>query len=253
MKRERRTMMEKKVLAILVMFIGITLSFTGWGKTEELTANGDILQRIINLVVEDNPAVQSQRSLLEQIQALPNPGKGLDFEVSLRGGMATYVDENDREIWAGPSASVGLEIPLFSSSGRKNRIMTRLTYAKELEKAKQDYLALKNSIISELLNKLKKLFVLLNEKKKLEELKSFLSSNTEAVREQVKTGVIKANDLWELTERIMDTETNIYNRSSELELLKREIAINLGGEKSGRLRQMLEELSIKYIEERHLE
>ncbi|MQY70217.1 MAG: hypothetical protein GH145_05085, partial [Firmicutes bacterium] len=108
-------MMEKKVLAILVMFIGITLSFTGWGKTEELTANGDILQRIINLVVEDNPAVQSQRSLLEQIQALPNPGKGLDFEVSLRGGMATYVDENDREIWAGPSASVGLEIPLFSS------------------------------------------------------------------------------------------------------------------------------------------
>ncbi|GAI93546.1 unnamed protein product, partial [marine sediment metagenome] len=39
--------------------------------------------------------------------------------------------------------------------------------------------------------------------------------------------MIKANDLWELTERIMDTETNIYNRSSELELLKREIAINL--------------------------
>jgi len=131
--------------------------------------------------------------------------------------------------------------------------MARLTYAKELEKAKQDYLALKNSIISELLSKLKKLFALLNEKKKLEELKSFLSSNTEAVREQVKTGVIKANDLWELTERIMDTETNIYNRSSELELLKREIAINLGGEKSEELRQMLEEISVKYIEEKHLE
>jgi len=246
-------MIRKKVPAIFLVLIGITFSFAGWGKTEELTANGDILQRIINLVVEDNPTLQSQRSLLEQIQALPNPGKGLDFEVSLRGGMATYVDEDDREIWAGPSAGVGLEIPLFSSSRLKDRIMARLTYAKELEKAKQDYLALKNSIISELLSKLKKLFQLENEKKKLEELKSFLISNTETLREQVETGVIKANDLWELTERIMDTETNIYNRSSELELLKREIAINLGGEKSEELRQMLEEISVKYIEEKHLE
>ena len=246
-------MIRKKVPAIFLVLIGITFSFAGWGKTGELTANGDILQRIINLVVEDNPTLQSQRSLLEQIQALPNPGKGLDFEVSLRGGMATYVDEDDREIWAGPSAGVGLEIPLFSSSRRKDRIMARLTYAKELEKAKQDYLALKNSIISELLSKLKKLFQLENEKKKLEELKSFLISNTETLREQVETGVMKANDLWELTERIMDTETNIYNRSSELELLKREIAINLGGEKSEELRQMLEEISVKYIEEKHLE
>jgi len=245
--------MEKKVLAILVMFIGITLSFAGWGKTEELIPKGDILQEIIDLVMESNPTLESQRSFLEQIQALPNPGKGLDFEVSLRGGMATYVDENDREIWAGPSASVGLEIPLFSSSGRKNRIMARLTYAKELEKARQDYLALKNSIVSELLAKLKKLFQLSNDKKKLEELKSFLSSNIESLRHQVKTGVIKAVDLWELTERIMDTETEIYNRSSELEILKEEIAINLGGEKSSQLWQMLEQLSVKDSEEKRLE
>ncbi|GAH51769.1 unnamed protein product, partial [marine sediment metagenome] len=51
-------------------------------------------------------------------------------------------------------------------------------------------------------------------------------------------------------ERIMDTETKIYNRSSELEILKREIAINLGGEKSEELRQMLEQLSVKYMVEK---
>ncbi|GAI01906.1 unnamed protein product, partial [marine sediment metagenome] len=73
--------------------------------------------------------------------------------------------------------------------------MSRLTYAKELEKARQDYLALKNSIVSELLTKLERLFQLENEKKKLEELKSFLSSNIESLRHQVKTGVIKAVDL----------------------------------------------------------
>ena len=148
---------------------------------------------------------------------------------------------------------MSLEIPLFSSSRRKDRIMDRLTYAKELEKAKQDYLRLKNSIISELLTNLNKLLQLENEKKKLKQLRFFLSANTESLKEQVKAGVVKASDLWELSERIMDTETKIYNLSSELEILKREIAINLGGKKSGQLRQMLEELSVEYIGERHLE
>ncbi len=238
-------MIRKKVPVIFLVLMGVTLSFAAWGKTEELTTNGDILQETINLVVENNPTLQSQRSLLEQIQALPDPGKGLDFQLSLRGGMATYADEDDQEIWIGPTGGVGLEIPLFSSSRRKERIMDRLTYAKEVEKAKQDYLRLKNSIISELLAKLNKMFGLQNEKKKLEELRFFLSSNIESLKQQVKAGVIKAADLWEITERIMDIETKIYNRSTELEILKREIAINLGGEKSKELRQMLEQLSVK--------
>lgn len=238
--------MKKKALAIFLVLIGVTLSLPVSGKTEELIPNVDILQQIIDLVVKNNRILESQRSFLEQIQALPNPGKGYDFQLSLRGGIATYADENNREIWIGPTGGVGLEIPLFSSSRRKDRIMASLTYIKELEKAKQDYLRLENSIISELLAKLKKLFQLENEKKKLEELKSFLSSNTESLKQQVKTGVIKASDLWELTERIMDTEEKIYSRSSDLEILRREIAINLGGEKSEELRQMLEEIGAKY-------
>ena len=44
-----------------------------------------------------------------------------------------------------------------------------------------------------------------------------------------------------------------YNRSSKLEILKREIAINLGGKKSEELRQILEELSVEYTEEKYLE
>ncbi len=246
-------MIGKKPMAIFLVSMGITFSFAAWGKTEELISKEDILQEAIDLVVENNPTLQSQRSLLEQIQALPNPGKGLDLQFSLRGGIATYADEDDQEIWIGPTGGVGLEIPLFSSSRRKERIMARLTYAKELEKAKQDYLRLKNSVISELLTKLNKMFGLQNEKKKLEELRFFLSSNTESLKQQVKAGVIKPSDLWELTERIMDTEAKIYNRSTELEILKREIAINLGGEKSGQLRQILDELTVKYMEERHLE
>jgi hypothetical protein len=246
-------MMKKNVLVVFLVLMGITFSLAGSAKAEKFTPKGDMLQEIIDLVVENNPTLQSQKSLLEQIQALPDPGKGFDFQLNVRGGVIAYTDENSQEIWAGPTGGVVMEIPLFSSSRRRERIMSRLTYAKELEKARQDYLALKNSIVSELLAKLKKLFQLSNDKKKLEELKSFLSSNIESLGHQVKTGVIKAVDLWELTERIMDTETEIYHRSDELEILKEEIAINLGGKKSEQLRQMLEQLSLKHGEEKRLE
>jgi len=242
-----------KIVSILLLWAGVTLAFTEYGGAQELTENVDSLDQIIDLVVENNPTLQSQKSLLDQIQALPDPGKGFDFQLNVRGGVTTYADENNQEIWTGPTGGVVMEIPLFSSSRRRESIMSRLTYAKELEKARQDYLALKNSIVSELLAKLKKLFQLSNDKKKLEELKSFLSSNIESLRHRVKTGVIKAVDLWELTERIMDTETEIYHRSSELEILRREIAINLGGKKSEQLRQMLEQLSLKHGEEKRLE
>ena len=245
--------MKKNVLVVFLVLMGITFSFAGSAKAEKLTPKGDMLQEIIDLVVENNPTLQSQKSLLDQIQALPDPGKGFDFQLNVRGGVTAYVDENNQEIWAGPTGGVVLEIPLFSSSSRRERIMSRLTYAKELEKARQDYLALKNSIVSELLTKLKKLFQLENEKKKLEKLKSFLSSNSESLEQQAKTGVIKAADLWQLSERIMDIETKIYNQSSELEILRREIAINLGGEKSSQLWQMLEQLSVKDSEEKRLE
>jgi outer membrane protein TolC len=246
-------MMKKNVLVVFLVLMGITFSFAGSAKAEKLTPKGDMLQEIIDLVVENNPTLQSQKSLLDQIQALPDPGKGFDFQLNVRGGVTAYVDEYSQEIWVGPTGGVVMEIPLFNSSRRRERIMSRLTYAKELEKARQDYLALKNSIVSELLTKLKKLFQLENEKKKLEQLKSFLSSNSESLEQQAKTGVIKAADLWQLSERIMDIETKIYNQSSELEILRREIAINLGGEKSSQLWQMLEQLSVKDSEEKRLE
>ncbi len=246
-------MIIKKALAIFLVLTGATLFFVACGNAQGSAADGDLLQQIIDLVVENNPTLQSQRRLLDQIQALPDPGKGIDIQLSVRGGLTTYADENDQAIWFGPTGGVGLEIPLFSSSRRRERIMDQITYAKEVEEAKQDYFDLKNSIVSELLRKLRQVSGLQNEKRKLEELTSFLASNVKSLKQQVKTGVIKAADLWELTERIMDTEASIYNQSTELNVLRREIAINFGGEKSVQLRQMLEQLSVKHTEEKYLE
>ena len=246
-------MITKKVLIILLVVMGATLFLVACGNAQGSAADGDLFEQIVDLVVENNPTLQSQRRLLDQIQALPDPGKGLDLQLSVRGGLTTYADEDDQAIWLGPTGGVGLEIPLFSPSRRRERIMDQITYAKEVEEAKQDYFNLKNSIVSELLRKLRQVSGLQNEKRKLEELTYFLASNVESLKQQVKTGVIKAADLWELTERIMDTEANIYNQSTELNVLRREIAINFAGEKSVELRRLLEQLSVKLMEEEYLE
>jgi len=237
----------KKIVSILLLWAGVTLAFTEYGGAQELTENVDSLDQIIDLVVENNPTLQSQKSLLDQIQALPDPGKGFDFQLNVRGGMTTYADENNQEIWTGPTGGVVMEIPLFSSSRRRESIMSRLTYAKELEKARQDYFDLKSSIISELLSKINELRNIRSEKEKLQKLRLFFNSNVESLRQQVKNGLTRPTELWELTERIMDTETKIQNLSMEFSALRREIAINFGGERSKELGEMLEALSLEHV------
>jgi len=236
-----------KIVTILLLWAGVTLAFIEYGSTQELTGNVDSLDQIINLVVESNPILQSQRRLVKQIEDLPDPGRGFDLQLSLNGEMGTRRDESTGELRITPAAGVSLEIPLFNSSRRRELIKDQLTYFKELEKARQDYFDLKSSIISELLSKINELRDIRSEKEKLQKLRLFLNSNVESLRQQVKSGLIKPTELWELTERIMDTETKIQNLSTELSALRREIVINFGGERSKELGGMLEVLSLEQV------
>jgi len=247
----------KRVLIILSL-IGLTLppsialgeeemfispSIT-WKEIKEPALKKDALQQIIDFVLENNSLLKSQRKLLQKIEGLPDPGKGFDLNFNLKGGASPYVDEETKESTIVPTWSVGLEIPLFDSSKRKERIMDQLSYAKEVEKARQDYIRLKNSVTSELLTQLNKLSQLQNEKKNQEELKSFLILNEKSLKERVKAGLAETNDLWELSEKIMNLNTKIYNLSNELKILKREIAITMGGEKWSELKAMLDKLNL---------
>lgn len=237
----------KKIVSILLLWAGVTLAFTEYGGAQELTENVDSLDQIINLVVENNPILQSQRRLVEQIEDLPSPRGGFDLQLSLNGEMGTRSDDTAGELRIAPAAGVSLEIPLFNSSKRRELIKDQLSYIKELEKARQDYFDLKSSIISELLSKINELRDIRSEKEKLQKLRLFFNSNVESLRQQVKNGLTRPTELWELTERIMDTETKIQNLSMELSALRREIAINFGGERSKELGEMLEALSLEHV------
>jgi len=257
MNSQKKMTSAKRVLIVLSL-IGLTLppsialgeeeifispSIT-WRNIEEPALKEDALQQIIDFVLENNSLLKSQRKLLQKIEGLPNPGKGFDLNFNLRGGVAPYIDEETKQTTIVPTWGATLEIPLFDSSKRKERIMDQLTYTKEVEKARQDYIRLKNSITSELLTQLNKLSQLQNEKKNQEELKSFLILNEKSLKERVKAGLAETNDLWELSEKIMNLNTKISNLSNELKILKREIAITMGGEKWSELKAMLDDLKL---------
>ncbi len=228
----------RNLLFLLIIFI---FSIPAWAQSTENLPKRDFLQQVIELVLESNPILQSQRNIIEEIQALPKPG-GLNVQLTLIGGASTQIDEDTAEIYAAPSTGIKLEIPLFSSSRRREVLADRLILTKELEKAKQEYYRLKDSIISGLLGQLDKLSQLRNERENLEELKSFLSSRTEALKNQVKAGVAEPTDLWEIAERVMNINIRIQDISSELKNLKRGIALSLGGEKWPELLEMLEQV-----------
>lgn len=199
----------------------------------------DSLQRVITLVVENHPLLESQRSIMEEIEKLPKAG-GLDTELSLKASAGARQDEDTGEILPASYGGLELKIPLFSASRGETRAKETLATFKDLEKAKQDYIQLKSSIISELLTKVTKLHELNNEKENLGELKALLSHNAVALEKQVEAGLAGFSDLWDIRERIMKTRTRLQNISMESKALRREIALNFGGERWEDLLEMLD-------------
>lgn len=199
-----------------------------------------LLQELVELVVENNPVLQSQRRLIKEIESLPFPSGTWDLNLTLSGGVTRDVLTGGGEIV--PVGMVGLSFPLYSPSKKRELLQEKLTRKKELEEAKQKYIELKNSIVSDLLNKITKMSHLQNERKNLVRLKSYLEENIEVVREGVKTGAEKINVLWTLKERIMNLETKINNLSYEVEILKWKTAVTLGGERWQKLLGRLEKL-----------
>ena len=202
----------------------------------------DYLQEMIELVVEANPTLQSQRNLIKEIETISEPVKGPDLALSLKTGAAAKSADEWFETVA-PTASVELIVPLYSSEKRRKTALDKLSVQKDLSGAWQDYYKLKNSVISDLLTKVDKLSSLKNELDGQKKLLSLLQYNLEAFRKQVEAGVARPSDLWAISERIMIIEeTKIQNLSSQLATLKREVAVNLAGARWLELLEMLNQI-----------
>ena len=206
----------------------LLISFTAWAQGQPQPPQKNPLQRIIELVVENNPTLQSQRDLIKEIQQMPEPGAG-------------FIDIKSLEAESETEAA-GIRTPLLSMTQLEEIRDKRLERRETLEKARQAYESLKKSLLTELLAGLTGLSKLENKKKSLNQLQSFLRNRAESLSKQVKAGLEKPTTLFDLTERIMNTSMEIENTTEELKILKLQIAITMGGDKWQQLLSLLDEL-----------
>ena len=192
----------------------------------------DVLQQIIQLAVENNPILESQRSFINTIQQMPEPGAG-------------FINLEELQSRSRRVGETGMETPLLSLSQAievETFIQRNLDREKTLAEAKQTYENLKASLISNLMAKITEMAKLKNKRENLEELKSFLETRQDSLEKQVKAGIKEPTALFDLMERVMQSRLEIKNVARELEILKLETTISLGGEKWEDLLDLLNKL-----------
>ena len=238
----------KGTLSVLVILMATLLISCGYAKSAtesdfppELPGK-DPLQKMIELVVEANPVLQTQRNFIKEIGEVPGPAKGLDIDLGFNIG-ADYISDDEGERSVAPIGKIELTIPLYSSAKKRKIALDNLTLREKLTKAWQDYYSFKNSLISGLLERVDEIIILKNELEGQEKLLSLLQYNLEALRKQVEAGVTMPSSLWNMSERIITSEINIANLLGNLNTLKRETAVNLAGDRWQELLDMLDEIA----------
>jgi len=238
----------KDTLSVFVILMATLLINCGYAKSAtesdfppELPGK-DPLQKMIELVVEANPILQTQRNFIKEIGEVPGPAKGPDIDLGFKTG-ADYTSDDEGEGSIEPIGKIELTIPLYSSAKKRKIALDNLTLREKLTTAWQDYYSFKNSLISGLLERVDEIIILKNELEGQEKLLSLLQYNLEALRKQVEAGVAMPSSLWTMSERIITSETNIANLLGNLNTLKRETAVNLAGDRWQELLKMLDEIA----------
>ena len=248
-KREKTTMSIRNWIPTVLVVLMLAASLgTGFAQspakedTSQQVPEKDYLQEMIDLVVEANPSLQSQRNLIKEIHEVPGPVSSLDLTVSLKTGAAIE-DPDGEERRVAPTGSIELSIPLYSSAKKRKIALDKLSTQKDLAKATQDYYHLKNTVVSDLLTRVEKLGSLQNELDGQKSLLSLLQFNLEALRKQVEAGIASPSDLWAISERVMSTETKIATVLSKIDIVERETAVNLAGTRWPELLEMLDRIT----------
>lgn len=214
-------MTTNRILMCVVAVTCLLLLASVLSQAEQQVQPAYLFQEIIQLVEENNPILESQRSLIDTIQRAPDPGAGFINLEELQSRTHQVGEE-------------GVEVPLLSLSEViqvEQFVQTKLDREKTLAEAQQTYENLKQSLISNLMAKMTQIAKLRNQGENLEELKSFLERRQDSLEKQVKAGIKQPAVLFDLTERLMQANLETKNAAREGEILRLETAISLGGTK----------------------
>jgi tRNA nucleotidyltransferase/poly(A) polymerase len=229
-----------RAITILIIYslLIFSIMFPVWGEDQD--QQNELIERMIRIVLENNPTLKSQERLVRESQEFPEPRptlamNGLSFNVG-----SSIWDPDTNSFSFVPAASLGISFSL----GDPARVLNSLNVKKQKEGAKQDYHQLKNSMVSDIFANVREILKLKSQSKSLEKLKAYLEDYSNLIEKQVKAGVIELepDKLWDLKERIMGIEVEIQDVKNKLNTIKLEGAIRLGGDAWGELLELFKQL-----------
>jgi hypothetical protein len=186
------------------------------------------MMEMIQLVMRNNPALISQAALLAQSRTIPDPRKGPSVTgISLNVGSQIW-DYEAGSFEFGPSVGVGLNFALRNPS----RTLTDLTIQKEKAAIEQEYERIKDQLVADLLSRVGDLVQLRDKRRNLAEVRSYLQDYSELIERQVKAGVAQPDParVLDLRERVMGINVEMRDAEVQIETLRLETAVTLGGE-----------------------
>lgn len=231
----KRKMRMKGVLSCCVCIVLITCFSASFALEQtqpqtqikqEQAKEEEIISQLIQLVVENSPALQEQRNLIVQIEKILEPAEGFVEPEIIKRIESGALEETPF-------------LTLDQAENIRNQMINRI---RVLSGERRTYEDLKKNLLSELLSKITRILTLKNKKQNLNELKSFFQERRISLEKQVKAGVEEPVALFDLIERIMNVSLGIQNTASELEILKLEVATNFGGQRQQELLSLLDKI-----------
>ena len=179
---------------------------------EDLGRQNELIERMINIVLENNPTLKSQERLVQESQGLPEPRSTFAISgISFNVGAGVWNLET-KSFGFVPTVTMCLSFSLRDPV----RLLSSFNLKKEKVDAKQDCYKIKNLIISGLLARVREILSLESQRENYEDLKVYLEVYCDLIKNQVKAGVIKPDKLWDLKERIMSVEIELQDVKNQL-------------------------------------
>jgi hypothetical protein len=202
--------------------------------------SSEILERMIPIVMENNPTLASQNELVRASSGFPKRGPTFALTTLNVTAGTSYWDLSVGSFRFVPSLTAGVSF----SIGDPVRIMSYYNLKAEREQARQQYLKIKDSAVADLFASAREILKLKSQGRSLQKLKTYLEEYTDLIERQVKAGVTQpaTDQLWALKERAIGIETEIRDVDDQLNTKKIEAAMRLAGEAWRDLLALFEQL-----------
>lgn len=222
-------------LLLLIAAVGAWAQ-SGSGRDESI-------QRMIQVVLDNNPTLASQAALLRESEKLPSPRGGVAL-TGISFSFATSVWDTDTDSFRlYPAATLGASLSIADPT----RAMNAYNLRKAREEARQGYLRTRNELVADLLGTVRELLRLAGHRQGLEKLKAYLQDYSALIEKQVRAGVStpELDKLWELKERLLGIEAEIGDVENQLGTMRLEAAMRLAGDCWQELLELLDSLQGK--------